>query len=120
MFDDGRPAAPDDDAHGVEAAAGGRVAVTVEPEASDPLDLAAFPRGDRLEGVAEAGTGAGFHLDERDEAVARHNEIDLAVTEAEITRQDRIAVLAKVPRRNPLALDTQVVGRNHLIRPLPG
>jgi hypothetical protein len=29
-------------------------------------------------------------------------------------------VLAKVPRRKPLALDTQVVGRDHRFRPLRG
>ncbi len=103
VLDDGRLTAPHHYAHGIEAAAGGGAAVPVEPEASDPLDLAAFLGGDRLQGVAVACPGAGLDLDERDETVARHDEIDLAVTEAEVTRQDRVAVLAKVSRREPLS-----------------
>lgn len=120
MLDDRRLIAPDDDPHGIEPAAQGRPAVTVEPESSDPLNLAAFLGGDRLQGVAVTGAGTGLYFDEGDEIVARHYEIDLAATEAVITRQDRVAKLVKMSRGQPLAQNTQVAGRGHGIRRVRG
>jgi hypothetical protein len=115
MFDEWRLIAPDDDADRIEPAGQPGPTVALEPEAGDSLDLPAFPGGDRFQGVAVARTGTGLDLDERDEIVAPHDEVDLAVTETEVPRQNRVAVLAKVPGGEALAQDPQVTGWAHVI-----
>lgn len=120
VLDDGRPIALHNHPHGIEAAAQIAVAVTVEPETSDPLDLAAFLCRDSLEGMAVAAAAAGLHLDERDKPIAGDDKIDLPATEAVVPLQYPITVPTQISRGEPLPQYTEVVGRHERIRLVRG
>jgi hypothetical protein len=94
--------------HGIETVKGSRVAVAAEPVARDALDLAPLERRDRLQRMTVPGSRASLHLDERHEIIAAHDEIDLAVAEAEVAIEDHVPACLEVTGSESLAESTQI------------
>lgn len=101
------------DGDGVEAECVATAAVTLEPEARDPLDLAPLAPIDRHQRMPPPESCARLHLDERDEPAAARDQIDFPVTEAEITRDDAPAGRLEVARGVVLAAHAEEMGFAH-------
>ncbi len=71
------PLAIDQHADHVETVRLPRPPVAADPCARRPGQLALFAPVDRFDWIAEVSGVAGFHLDERDEAAAFDDEIDI-------------------------------------------
>jgi len=118
VLDEWVATAQEGDTHGIEAVKGPRVAVAPEPVARDALHLAPLERRDRLQRVTVPGSRASLHLHERHNIIAAHDEIDLAVAEAEVATEDRVAACFEVTGGESLSKDTQIAWCGQPILPV--
>ena len=65
-----------------------RAPVTVDPHARTPREFALLAIVHGFDGITELRAAACFHFDERDECIATHDEIDIAMSVAEATVHD--------------------------------
>lgn len=65
-----------------------RATVTVDPDARTASEFSLLAIVHRFDRITELRTAARFHFDERDECIATHDEIDIAVSVAEATIHD--------------------------------
>lgn len=74
-----------------------RAPVTVDPHARTSREFALLAIVHGFDGITELCTAACFHFDERDECIATHNKIDIAMTVAEATVHDAPAFAREPP-----------------------
>ena len=65
-----------------------RAPVTVDPHTRAPREFALLAIVHGFDGITELCTTSSFHFDERDERIATHDEIDIAMSVAESTVHD--------------------------------
>lgn len=104
------------DGHSVESVGVRRLPMAGQPGARYALDLTPLQGRDRMEGMAEAFTGAGLDLDEGDDVGSPYDQVYLAVPEAVVPGQDRVAGVLEIAGGEAFAVDAECMGSStHLI-----
>ncbi len=97
------------DGHSVESVGMRRLPMARQPGARYTLDLTPLQGRDRMEGMAEALTGAGLDLDEGDDIVSRYDQVYLAVPEAVVPGEDRVAGVLEIAGGEVFTVDAERV-----------
>jgi len=82
------PLPRDQDPDDIESVRFVRATVTVDPHARAPGELTLLAMVHGFDGITELRAAACLHFDERDQRIATHDEIDVAMAVAEATVHD--------------------------------